>query len=285
MTHGGVVWRPLGAGVPIAGMVSARRELVAGSAEAALEVQHARSCVGTLAAVSSSKMERFWDARAREDAYFFVDSRLDYGSPDDEAFWAGGVEALDRLFGVLGVELSPEHVVVDIGCGLGRLTRPLAERCARVIAIDISTEMIERARALNGDLDNVEWVHGDGTSLRPVEDGSVDACVSHVVFRHMPDAAITLGYVREMGRVLRRGGVAAFELSNDPDAHRRSDTGIRARAAAVVGRRPRGVANAAWVGSYVDLDEVRSVAGEVDLEMTGVVGESTEFCAVLLQRL
>ena len=35
-------------------------------------------------------MAAFWDARAREDAFFFVDDRLDYGSPDEERFWTGG---------------------------------------------------------------------------------------------------------------------------------------------------------------------------------------------------
>src|SRR5947209_5662218 len=122
-------------------------------------------------------MEQFWDARAREDAFFFVDSRLDYGSPDHEAFWTGGVEALDRMLLALGAEVTADQVVVDIGCGLGRLTRPLAERAARVIAVDISKEMLAKARELNSDLDNVEWMHGDGTSLQPVADASVDACV------------------------------------------------------------------------------------------------------------
>src|SRR4051812_44626656 len=134
-------------------------------------------------------MERSWDARAREDAFWFVDSRLEYGAPDEEAFWAGGEEALAGLLGVLGAKLEPGLVVVDIGCGLGRLTRPLAADAARVIAIDVSNEMLARARELNPQLDNVEWIHGDGASLRPVEDASVDACVSHVVFRHIPDPA------------------------------------------------------------------------------------------------
>ena len=247
------------------------------------EVPHGHLTVYTLAAVSSSEMERFWDARAREDAYFFVDSRLDYGAPDDGAFWAGGVEALDRLLDALGVEISADHVVVDIGCGLGRLTRPLAERARRVIGIDISTEMLERAQKLNADLENVEWVHGDGSSLRPVADRSVDACISHVVFRHIPDPAITLDYIRDMARVLRPGGFSAFELSNDPGAHREQSAGIRERVAAVAGRAPKGVNNAAWVGSYVDLDAVREVAGGAGLETERVVGEGTEFCGVLLR--
>jgi SAM-dependent methyltransferase len=229
-------------------------------------------------------MERFWDARAREDAYYFVDSRLDYGSPDEQAFWAGGEEALDKLLGILEAEIGPGDVVVDVGCGIGRLTRPLAQRAARVIGLDVSSEMIERARSLNAGFDNVEWVHGDGESLRPVEDASVDAVVSHVVFRHIPDPAITLQYVREMGRVLKPGGFAAFEFSNRSEPHVHRSSGRFRAVAALVGRAPRGVTDEAWVGSHVELADLRRVADEAGLDVERVTGEGTDFCAVRLRR-
>ena len=229
-------------------------------------------------------MERFWDARAREDAFWFVDSRLKYGAPDEEAFWAGGEQALERLLGGLGAQLNDKQIVVDIGCGLGRLTRPLARQCGRVIAIDVSSEMLERARDLNGHLDNVDWVLGDGESLQPVPTGSVNVCVSHVVFRHIPDPAITLGYVREMGRVLRAEGFAAFEFSNDPRAHRRRPQRYSHRIAAMVGRAPRGIVDAEWVGSHVDLGDLRSAASEGGMQLEATTGEGTEFCGVLLRR-
>jgi SAM-dependent methyltransferase len=231
-----------------------------------------------------SSMERFWNARAREDAFWFVDSRLRYHAPDQEAFWAGGEEALRALLGALKVRLPADPVVVDIGCGLGRLTRPLARDAARVIAIDISEEMLVQARELNRSLQNVEWVHGDGESLRPIPDASADVCISHVVFRHIPDPAITLGYIREMGRVLKPGGFAAFELSNDPNPHRRTRSGPRDRLAALVGRRPRGGSHAAWLGSHVDLDELRTVAADSGLTVERIAGAGTEFCGVLLRR-
>lgn len=229
-------------------------------------------------------MERFWDARAREDAYWFVDSRLRYGSPDEEAFWTGGVQALDRLLDVLGAQLAPEGVVVDVGCGLGRLTRPLAARCARVVAIDVSSEMLIEARRLNAELDNVDWVHGDGESLRPVADATVDACISHVVFRHIPDPEITLGYIREMGRVLAPGGLAAFEFSNDPAPHRPRSMGRRERVAGLARRAPRGVTDDEWLGSHVELAAIEQVAARTGLVLETVRGEGTEFCAVAARK-
>src|SRR4051794_11424695 len=229
-------------------------------------------------------MERFWDARAREDAYYFVDSRLDYGSPDEEAFWAGGEEALDKLLGVAGAEIAAGATVVDVGCGIGRLTRPLAARAAHVKVLDVSSEMIERARRLNPELSNVEWIHGDGESLQPVADASADAVISHVVFRHIPDPAITLGYVREMGRVLKPGGFAAFEFSNKREPHVHRSSGRFRAVAALVGRAPRGVTDEAWVGSYVDLGDLRRTAAEAGLSVDRVDGEGTDFCAVRLSK-
>lgn len=229
-------------------------------------------------------MEEFWDAKAREDAYYFVDSRLKYSQPDEAAFWAGDEDALKALTGVLGVSVAPGQVIVDIGCGLGRLTRVLARDTERVYAIDVSSEMLTRARELNPSLENVEWLHGDGQTLQPVGDAVADACISHVVFRHIPDPEITLGYVREMARVLKPGGFAAFELSNDPTPHTRGRVTWRGRLGALVGRAPKGGENENWLGSYVDLDALRSAAAAAGLTVDRIEGEGTEFCAVLLRR-
>jgi len=185
--------------------------------------------------VPETEAERFWDARAREHALFFVDNRLDYRSPDLESFWAGGAEALDGMLSAVGAQIRGTDVVVDIGCGVGRLTRVLAARARRVIAVDVSAEMLARAAELNPGLAGVEWVHGDGRGLPGIGDGAVDACVSHVVFQHIPDPSITLGYVREIGRVLAPGGWAAFQVSTDPAIHRPR----RASAAAAAARAPR----------------------------------------------
>src|SRR6185437_5844049 len=87
-------------------------------------------------------MQLYWDERAREDAYYFVDNRLDYGMPDVDRFWTGGDEALGLLLDIAGAAIDPGDVIVDIGCGLGRLTRAAASRGARVRAVDVSSEML-----------------------------------------------------------------------------------------------------------------------------------------------
>jgi SAM-dependent methyltransferase len=229
--------------------------------------------------MSRGDMGRFWDARAREDAFYFVDNTGTYRDADVDRFWAEGRRNLDTVLAAVGAEVRPGDVVLDIGCGVGRLTRVLAERAAHVHAIDVSAEMLEQARELNAQLTNVTWHHGDGTTLHPIDDGSIDAVVSHVVFQHIPDPQITLGYVREMGRVLRPGGWAAFQISNDPGLHRAS-VGLRDRVKAAVGRAPKGQDDPEWLGSAVDLDDLTAAAMEGGLDVATVVGEGTQFCYV-----
>lgn len=232
-------------------------------------------------------MAEFWDERARENAAYYVDSVLDYAHPDMDAFWAAGVEVVDRFAADLGTPaLRPTDVVVEIGCGLGRLTRPLAERAGRVVALDVSQEMLDRAKELSPQLENVEWRLGDGVSLAGIDDDDADVVFSHVVFQHIPDPQITLGYIREMGRVLRPGGWAAFQVSNDPAIHRRRGLATRLRLAAgrLVGRAPSGQAHPAWLGSAVTMEQLRAAAADGSLRVERVVGEGTQFCLVLLRR-
>ena len=232
-----------------------------------------------------NRARRFWDERAGEDPFFFVDNRLEYGAPDLERFWAQGEDDLRVLLDAVGASAAEVAGadVVEIGCGVGRLTRALAREAASVRALDVSPRMIELALEHNPGLGNVEWIVGDGTSLAGVESSSAGACVSHVVFQHIADPAVTLGYVREIGRVLRPGGFAVFQVSNDPAVHS-ARRPLRSRLAALLRRGPRGQDHPDWRGSYVELDALRAAAGDGGMELERVAGEGTQWCVVLARR-
>jgi SAM-dependent methyltransferase len=97
--------------------------------------------------------------------------------------------------------------VLDAGCGTGVVAITAARLSARVKAIDLTPQLLERARE-NGAVAEVdiEWQEGDVEEL-PFADGEFDVVVSQ--FAHMfaprPDVAL-----REMLRVLRPGGTIAF---------------------------------------------------------------------------
>jgi 16S rRNA (adenine1518-N6/adenine1519-N6)-dimethyltransferase len=67
--------------------------------------------------------------------------------------------ALGRI--VAAAELTSNDIVVEVGAGLGTLTRPLAERAGHVIALELDHHLVEILREQLADLPNVEIVHGD----------------------------------------------------------------------------------------------------------------------------
>lgn len=232
---------------------------------------------------SPEQMRKFWNARAREDPFYFVDTRRRYGAGEQQHFSEDSDELVDYFLSGLGVGLRDTDTVLEIGCGIGRFTRVLAQRVGQVIALDVSDQMLTRARELCADLGTVRWVLGDGLSLAPLADASVDACVSIVVFQHFPDAEIAFGYVRELGRVLRPGGWAALQVSNDPSVHRRR-WGLAPALRALAGRGPKGYRHPAWLGSHIELAALRDVAAAVGLELSKVWGEGSQYCQVLLRK-
>jgi len=107
---------------------------------------------------------------------------------------------LDRM------QLAPTDNVLDVGCGAGWLSRMLAERVpeGRVVGMDISDEMIRRARSASVDIDNLMFVVGEVDEI-PWEAGFFTKAVSVESAYYWPDPARGL---REIFRVLREGGSA-----------------------------------------------------------------------------
>jgi ubiquinone/menaquinone biosynthesis C-methylase UbiE len=111
----------------------------------------------------------------------------------------------DRLSSLALEKLVPANfILADIGCGTGSLTLELARVAKKVVAVDLSQEMIRRAKLLTKerDISNVEFRRGDAEKL-PLATQSVDAafCVMVLHFLEHPERA-----VRELCRVTRTGG-------------------------------------------------------------------------------
>lgn len=114
-------------------------------------------------------------------------------------------EEIQRAKYLVALRHLPDRVerVLDLGCGTGMFLEELSNRAEIVIGLDISSEMLKRAKAR---VKNVGLVQADADAL-PFLDGSFDAVVSVTLLQNMPDPATT---VVEVARVLRLGGVAVF---------------------------------------------------------------------------
>lgn len=67
--------------------------------------------------------------------------------------------ALERI--LAAADLLPEDLVLEVGAGVGTLTRPLAERAGRVIAVELDARLVSILRESLADLTNLHIVHGD----------------------------------------------------------------------------------------------------------------------------
>lgn len=236
----------------------------------------------------AARMRRFWDRRAKENPMWFANSSLDYRHTDPDEFWASGEHDLRATLDAVGATLRGDEVVVDIGCGMGRITRALARRAARVIAVDVSPEMVRLAREHLADLANVEVRLGTGHDLSGIDDASVDVCYSWVVFQHVPDPEVVCEYIAEMGRVLRPRGWALFQVSDLPEVHRpetwRTGRRWRRRLDRWLGREPRGCEAPEWLGSSLAPQRLAAALVDAGLEERASVGKGTQYHLVLARR-
>lgn len=218
-------------------------------------------------------MRSFWNSKADENPLWYIASNLEYGSPDEQRFWSSGEEEVAAALAVAGV--SSGAVAVDIGCGIGRLSRALASRFRRVEARDVSTRMVEMARERLGPLGNVGVAAVPGDGSLDLADGSADLVFSLQVFQHIPDRRVTLRYIAEAGRVLVPRGTFVFQLRSmlrpDPVI---GPIELAMRVVAERLRRVRkrpaaGIDSPAWHGSRVGLWQIRRTAGAAGMSIVG----------------
>ena len=118
------------------------------------------------------------------------------------------------------LNLGREENILDVGSGAGWLARLLAERVpeGRVIGMDISDEMVRRARRNYVDVENAMFVVGNADEI-PWDANFFTHAISVESAYYWPDPASGL---REIHRVLREGGAAWILINyyrDNPHCH------------------------------------------------------------------
>jgi SAM-dependent methyltransferase len=161
----------------------------------------------------NQRMREDWDRRAREGAEASI-----YTGADD--FVTSGEANYNQLLRpylpiLLRGKPAKDCRIVEIGCGIGRMTQWLAANFGFVDALDVSSAMLEAAQQRLGHLANIAFHLGSGSDLAPLASDSADLVFSYIVFQHIPSRSAIQGYVADAARVLRDRGAFKFQLNGD----------------------------------------------------------------------
>jgi ubiquinone/menaquinone biosynthesis C-methylase UbiE len=162
------------------------------------------------------RQERDWDELAELDPYWAILTAPDkrFGGWNSEEFFAIGTIEIAALIERIERLGHPQHRerALDFGCGLGRITRALAKHFDECVGVDISENMVRRARDLNADVPGASFVVNRANDLVRFDDASFDLVFSTIVLQHVPDRLTIESYIAEFCRVVRHGGLVMFQL-------------------------------------------------------------------------
>lgn len=154
------------------------------------------------------KMKSDWDRRATVDAKFWIDTTR-YQS--DAVFDEAGEANVARFLEIAVQYMKPSWHVLDVGCGIGRMVKPMASRFAHVSGVDVSAQMILQGQQWLAGVSNTSLFEGNGVDLKVFESSTFDFVYSSITFQHMPREVFN-SYLPEINRVLRPGGFLEFQM-------------------------------------------------------------------------
>lgn len=206
----------------------------------------------------SARMREDWNARAREDAGFYVAFGRRNSSTDAE-FFATATDVINGLETELRrVPMAERHGwrALEIGCGPGRLMRPMSRHFGEIHGIDVSDEMIAQARHKLRDIAHAHLHRATGSDLALFPADYFDFVYSYAVFQHIPSADVIYSYFREIVRVLKPGGLARLQIDGRPKFARPSTT---------------------WDGVQIGGGEVRRFTAGHGMRLLALTGVDTQY--------
>jgi ubiquinone/menaquinone biosynthesis C-methylase UbiE len=221
------------------------------------------------------EMKRDWDERARQNAKWFIDKarqqRAVRMQPSDKQFEETGKLEVSRLvladLAMLTSGQDPKSMrILEIGCGIGRMTRELANIFGEVHATDVSAEMIKQARARLEGLSNVRLYETNGLDFAELPSGYFDLVFSAYVFQHVPSEDVIRANIMDAYRVLKPGGVLKFQ-TNSITSFDFWDT-------------PKDT----WVGASFPEAEIRRFAEESGAQLISIFGAGMQYCWTTLRK-
>jgi SAM-dependent methyltransferase len=215
------------------------------------------------------QMKRDWNERAREDAKWFINS-IRRGQTEEEFDNNGRVEVgllVKADLPILVWGRDPGSLrALEIGCGVGRMTKHLAGIFGEVHGTDVSSEMILQGRERLRSYHNIHLHETNGSDFAEFPDEHFDFIFSSYVFQHVPSKEIILSNIREAYRLLKPDSIFKFIVSS------------------VVNQELMQIPKDTWLGATLSEQEICQIAQGLGARLTGLTGVGTQYCWILLRK-
>jgi len=160
-------------------------------------------------------MKKLWDNLAKKNSKYYINSDKGKGITEDEFKMSGFNDyhtfIISDNFIWKNRPLWKDFTVLDLGCGIGRITENMVDDFRKVIGIDISSEMIRQAKER---VKGAEFIETDGYTI-PLKDNYVDFVFSYLVFQHFKERKMVEANFKEVYRVLKPGGLFKVRIRSD----------------------------------------------------------------------
>jgi ubiquinone/menaquinone biosynthesis C-methylase UbiE len=206
------------------------------------------------------RMRADWNRRADEDANYYV--AFGRRDQEDEEFFSSAADVVRRLRGDLK-RLRARDAALEIGCGPGRLMRPMSRHFAEIHGVDVSDEMVRLARERLRGAPNAFAHATSGADLAMFPDEKFDFVYSYAVFQHIPSRDVVFHYLREARRVLKTGGVLVCQVNGLRQETGRYDT---------------------WSGVRIAPDEIARFALESDFQLLAIEQVWTQYMWITMRK-
>jgi 2-polyprenyl-3-methyl-5-hydroxy-6-metoxy-1,4-benzoquinol methylase len=160
-----------------------------------------------------------WEEFAREapEEYILTGPRVATSSDAERrrGFFASGEQSVAEVLDRAGRYGHGWGCALDIGCGIGRLSLPLARRFSEVRSVDVAPTMLSLLQSNAGEagLANIQTYLPDGTWDTPA---TVDYVLCFIVFQHIESWPVICDYLERIGRALRPHGIAHLQFDTRP---------------------------------------------------------------------
>ena len=206
------------------------------------------------------RMRADWNKRAGEDANYYV--AFGWRGQNEDEFFATAGQLVKDLESDLP-RLSGRDAALEIGCGPGRLMRPLSRHFLEIHGVDVSDAMIALARERLRYTPNAFPHHNSGCDLSLFPGEKFDFVYSYAVFQHIPSREVVFQYLHEARRVLKPRGILRFQVNGLPPTTGPYDT---------------------WSGVRITPREIQQFTLENDLQLLALERIGTQYMWITVRK-